>query len=239
MVWIAEDISTLALIFVGTCVATLIFAMLLSPRENWRVLLGLIAGLAMLGCISGYLGGLSRTAAVGEIIPAALALAGGAAAYLFGADRSKGLIASICALALGLSLFLGFVTSTVKRGKVEAFQAHLTFCRDVLRDDQALFVLYDQRLPEEVVSAIDLQDALKKTPELDQRLRFTRSEIVTRDPGDVEDQFPSRLEWAGVIAADRAVARGLPADADAPDDFGYLVNAMNGLLARAGVAPGQ
>ncbi|WP_415402623.1 hypothetical protein [Tateyamaria sp. SN3-11] len=199
MVWIVEDISTLALIFVGTCVATLIFAMLLSPKDNWRVLLGLIAGLAMLGCISGYLGGLSRTAAVGEIIPAALALAGGAAAYLFGADRSKGLIASICALALGLSLFLGFVTSTVKRGKVEAFQAHLTFCRDVLRDGD---IMADT---EAFVRVISLHGE----------------------------------SCAGVIAADLAVARNLPPDAEAPDDFGYLVNAMNGLLARAGVEPGQ
>ena len=199
MVWIVDDISTLALIFVGTCVATLIFAMLLSPKDNWRVLLGLIAGLAMLGCISGYLGGLSRTAAVGEIIPAALALAGGAAAYLFGADRSKGLIASICALALGLSLFLGFVTSTVKRGKVEAFQAHLTFCRDVLRDADMM------GNTEACVRVICLHGE----------------------------------SCAGVIAADLAVARGLPADADGPDDFGYLVNAMNGLLERAGVETGQ
>lgn len=131
MVWIVGDISTLALIFVGTCAATLVFALLLSPKESWRTLLGLIAGLAMLGCISGYLGGLARESTVGQVIPAALALAGGAAAYLFGTDRSKGLIASICALALGLSLFLGFVTSAVKRGKVEAFQAHVSFCRDL------------------------------------------------------------------------------------------------------------
>ncbi len=199
MVWIAEDISTLALIFVGTCVATLLFAMALSPKDNWRALLGLISGLAMLGCISGYMGGLSRTSAVGDIIPAALAIAGGAAAYLFGADRSKGLIASICALALGLSLFLGFSTSAVKRGKVEAFQAHLTFCRQILSDA-------------DIMSDTDA---------------FVR---VISLHGE---------SCAGVISAELAIARNLPSDAQGPDDFGYLVNAMNGLLARAGVESGQ
>ncbi|MEM6544314.1 MAG: ATP-dependent RNA helicase HrpA, partial [Pseudomonadota bacterium] len=70
--------------------------------------------------------------------------------------------------------------------------------RDVLRDDQALFELYDQRVPDDVVSAISLQDALKKQPNLDAKLRFRRDEIITRDPGDVEDQFPSELHWDGI-----------------------------------------
>lgn len=70
--------------------------------------------------------------------------------------------------------------------------------RDVLRDDQAMFELYDQRLPENVVSAISLQDALKKQPTLDAKLRFRRDEIVTRDPGNIEDQFPSELRWDGI-----------------------------------------
>lgn len=199
MVWIVGDISTLALIFVGTCVATLVFALLLSAKEDWRTLLGLIAGLAMLGCISGYLGGLARESTVGQVIPAALALAGGAAAYLFGTDRSKGLIASICALALGLSLFLGFVTSAVKRGKVEAFQAHVSFCRDL----------------------------------------FGNADMMTDDEAFVRVISLHGESCAGAIAADLAVARNLPAGAEAPDDFTYMTNAMNGLLERAGVGTSQ
>ena len=132
------ELSHLIGFFGIVCALTLGFAKLLSPSEKLASMLGLIAGVSMLGLVSGYAGGLSRTAAVGDIIPAALALAGGAAAYLFGIDRSKGIIASICALAFGLSLFLGFTSSAIKRGSVEAFQNHLAFCRDVLSDADIL-----------------------------------------------------------------------------------------------------
>ena len=193
------ELSHLIGFFALTCALTLAFAKALSPGEKLAPMLGLIAGLAMLGLVSGYAGGLSRTAAVGDIIPAALALAGGAAAYLFGTDRSKGIIASICALAFGLSLFLGFTSSAIKRGTVEAFQNHLTFCRGVLSD----------------------------------------ADILSNDEAFVRVVTLYGESCAGVMAADLAVARNLPEGATPPDDFGQLVNAMSGLLARAGVEPGQ
>lgn len=140
-----SDALTLFGLFAASCAATLLLAWMLSPNEDKRPLLGLIAGLAMLGTVAGYAGGLSRTAVVGDIIPAALALAGGAAAYLFGTDRSKGLIASICAVAFGAALFLGFASGAAKRGTIETWQATVSFCRDwttdsdILSDDKAWF----------------------------------------------------------------------------------------------------
>lgn len=70
--------------------------------------------------------------------------------------------------------------------------------RDVLCDDDALFTLYAQRIPEGIHSATGMLDALKKNPKLDEILRFRRDDIVTRDPGDIEDQFPSVLEWEDI-----------------------------------------
>jgi hypothetical protein len=52
---------------------------------------------------------------VGDVIPAALALVGGVAAYLFGVDRSKGLVASFCAAAFALSLGIGYAAGAGNR----------------------------------------------------------------------------------------------------------------------------
>ena len=66
--------------------------------------------LAIIGACSGTAGGLSRVGAVGTIIPAFLGLLGGVAIYLFGSDRSKGLIASFGAVALSISLIISYIS---------------------------------------------------------------------------------------------------------------------------------
>lgn len=87
-------------------------------KETWEHvarLVGLLLGVAIIGAVSGYSGGLSREAAVGDIIPAALALLGGAAAYLFGVNESRGIIASLCAISFAVSLHFGFALGAEER----------------------------------------------------------------------------------------------------------------------------
>lgn len=64
--------------------------------------------LSIVGSCAGLAGGMSRIGAVGSIIPAFLGLLGGLSIYLFGVDRSKGLIASFGTAALSLSLIISY-----------------------------------------------------------------------------------------------------------------------------------
>ncbi len=64
--------------------------------------------LALIGACAGTSGGMSRVGAAGSIIPAFLGLLGGLSIYLFGVDRSKGLIASFGASAIALSLIVSY-----------------------------------------------------------------------------------------------------------------------------------
>ncbi|SIQ43935.1 hypothetical protein SAMN05880590_104113 [Rhizobium sp. RU35A] len=97
-------------------------------------ILVLIVGLAVLGAVSGVAGGSSRVGVVGDVIPAALGLVGGVSAYLFGVDRSKGLVASVCAAAFALSLGLGYAAGAGSRTETEDKQARLDFCEKLLAD---------------------------------------------------------------------------------------------------------
>jgi len=103
----------------------------------------LVVAMAILGSISGFAGGLSRVGVVGDIIPAALALTGGVSAYLFGVDRSKGVIASLCAAAFALSLGFGYSSGASIRGGSERQTAIVQECKtamlqpEILGDDRA------------------------------------------------------------------------------------------------------
>ncbi len=80
----------------------------------------LVGGVAFVGASAGYAGGLSRDGVVGDIVPAVLAIVGGASAYLFGAKEEPKLVAAPVAAALALSLILGYETGADKRGGFEA-----------------------------------------------------------------------------------------------------------------------
>lgn len=105
-----------------------------TQREERSKIFVLIAGLAVLGAVSGVAGGTSRVGVVGDVIPAALGLVGGVSAYLFGVDRSKGLVASVCAAAFALSLGLGYAAGAGSRSEAEGKQARLDFCEKLLAD---------------------------------------------------------------------------------------------------------
>lgn len=118
-------------------------ACICAEKDERKSLVILIFGLATLGAVAGVAGGSSRVGVVGDVIPAALALAGGVSAYLFGVDRSKGLVASFCAAAFALSLGLGYATGAGNRGVTENKAENLAFCRalfqkpDIWDDDRA------------------------------------------------------------------------------------------------------
>jgi hypothetical protein len=101
-----------ALIFIGLLVSAVVLLILVVTRSGTPAtrirLFVLMLALALFGSIAGYSGGLSRSAAVGDIIPAVLGLAGGLAVYLFGIDTSRGAVASISLSAFAVGLFLGY-----------------------------------------------------------------------------------------------------------------------------------
>lgn len=137
------DLPLIALSVVLTVLFVGVIAAFLSTRDERKSLLVLIFGLATLGAVAGIAGGSSRVGVVGDVIPAALALVGGVAAYLFGVDRTKGLVASFCAAAFALSLGIGYATGSGNRSVTENKAENLAFCRalyqqpDIWNDDRA------------------------------------------------------------------------------------------------------
>jgi len=113
------------------------------PGDERRSLVVLVLALATVGAIVGYSGGISRTSVVGDIMPAALGLVGAVALYVFGVDRSRGLIAPICAAAFALALGLGYATGSGQRGDNDRRDAWVDTCRTtftnpaILSDDAA------------------------------------------------------------------------------------------------------
>ncbi|OIQ43070.1 MAG: hypothetical protein BM560_02520 [Roseobacter sp. MedPE-SWde] len=115
----------LAVLIVG------VLAFFFSKPSERKSLFILIFGLATLGAVAGVAGGTSRVGVVGDVIPAALALAGGVAAYLFGVDQTKGLVASFCAAAFALALGTGYATGAGNRAVADNKDENLEFCRSL------------------------------------------------------------------------------------------------------------
>lgn len=99
-----------------------------------RELSVLVGSLAIFGAVAGYAGGLSRAAAVGDIIPAVVGLAGGVAVYLFGVDRSKGTVASVALAAFTIALFLGYAFGSDVRGDNDRNMAIRDACLGLFYD---------------------------------------------------------------------------------------------------------
>ncbi len=71
--------------------------------------------------------------------------------------------------------------------------------RDILVDEQALFEFYDERLPQDMVTAISLQSWLTRNPDAQHSLYMTREVLIARDPGAaVGEQFPDHLVWEDI-----------------------------------------
>lgn len=124
----------------GVCLAIAV-AINLATREKPRVYVQvgvLLFGVAILGATAGFAGGMSRDGAVGAIIPGALTLVGGAALYLFGADRSKGTAVSLTAGCFALALFLAYSSSSQLRNVGDEFRDLREKCAAAYTNDKLL-----------------------------------------------------------------------------------------------------
>ena len=131
--------------FVGALIPLLIS--IVSYRSDWKINSTLLSALALVGASAGIAGGMSRTGVVGDIVPAFLGLLGAVAVYLFGVDRSKGVIASFGAVALAISLVSGYGLSAQYRAtSISDYREIRTICAtaysnaDLVRDPGALAV---------------------------------------------------------------------------------------------------
>ena len=113
--------------FVGVLIPLLVscFVVKEEERRNTIVLLG---ALSLVGASAGIAGGMSRAAAVGDIVPAFLGLLGGVAIYLFGVDSSKGLVASFGATALSISLLVSYFLASELRNKSDDHREIRAIC---------------------------------------------------------------------------------------------------------------
>ncbi|POF29144.1 hypothetical protein [Roseibium marinum] len=106
----------------------------LEKKMRSKVLVVLL-GLTSLGATVGTLGGLSREAAVGEIMAASLGLLSGLVVWIFAADMSKGTnagtIVSVCVLAFSLSLFVAYFEASNRRAAPERYLFWRSHCVEI------------------------------------------------------------------------------------------------------------
>ncbi|MEP2706147.1 MAG: hypothetical protein ABJQ71_18890 [Roseibium sp.] len=102
-----------------------------NPSEFSKAII-ILLGLSLVGAAAGFTGGMSRTGVVGDIVPAVLALLGGVSLYLFGADTSRGIMTSIGASALSLSLLAAFALGASNRNDVDRYNLARDQCFSLL-----------------------------------------------------------------------------------------------------------
>jgi hypothetical protein len=138
--------ALLIVLMIATATAAFVFAVVLLVFRPIRAELGLLAAiflcLALIGAAAGYAGGMSRSAAVGNVIPAVLSLIGGVVLYVFGVANRQTVVPPLGAIVLVAALVMGYSTGSNFRGKIEAQSStaadqNLTaarLCRSVARD---------------------------------------------------------------------------------------------------------
>jgi hypothetical protein len=94
-----------------------------SGFKDRAITLAMLFTLALVGTIVGLATGLSRVGAVGNVVPAVLVFFGGLSAYLFGQDKDKGLVASLCVVAFTVGFFAFITVGATMRDRSEARQA--------------------------------------------------------------------------------------------------------------------
>lgn len=110
----------------------------LYQRSQLRELAIIVFVLAIVGACAGLAGGMSRVGAVGSIIPAFLGLLGGLSIYLFGLDRSKGLVASLGAAALSLALIVSYTAGSQFRNVGDDHRDIRSRCAEAYTDSKLL-----------------------------------------------------------------------------------------------------
>jgi hypothetical protein len=113
-------------------------ASLAFQRESWRKVGPLLFALALVGACAGIAGGMSRAAAVGDVIPAFLGLLGVVGVYLFGVDQSRGIVASFGAASLSIALLIGYAAGSEYRNTPEDHRDIRAHCARAYTDPDLL-----------------------------------------------------------------------------------------------------
>jgi len=116
-------------------VLLLSFVLQSTRRAETAVVLG---ATALVGASAGLTGGLSREPAVGLIIPAYLGLFSGVVMYLFGVDRSRGLIGSFAAASLSIALLVSYLLGAESRLTTDELHNARTLCAKAFSDAELL-----------------------------------------------------------------------------------------------------
>lgn len=118
------------------------FRLSYTPIEIFIRVWAITLSVALIGGFSGYLGGSSRSSAVGDILPAVLTVLGGYIAYIMGESRENSPRVAIYGFTFVLAFFLLYITASVWRQDNEAFE----FCKSVYSDpDFAASAVVEQR----------------------------------------------------------------------------------------------
>lgn len=87
----------------------------LSPLRIFLYYIQFTIPVGLIGFSTGLLTGLSRTSAVGSVLPATLALIGGLNIYVFGTDNKFKIVVGYCVCVFCFMLFLGMQTGAFER----------------------------------------------------------------------------------------------------------------------------
>jgi len=107
-------------------------------RSAMKEASAILIALALIGASAGTAGGMSRVGAVGSIVPAFLGLLGGLSLYLFGLDRSKGLIASFGAVAISLALIISYSLGAKQRNIADDHRDIRAICAQAYTNQKLL-----------------------------------------------------------------------------------------------------
>jgi hypothetical protein len=142
-----ENIETILFYFVLSALAPfLLFSLVVifeawyrkSARRDTILVIVLLFGVTAIGVCAGFAGGLSRTGAVGSIIPAMFTLLGGLTVYLFGVDSTRGAIASLTGACLAISLFFSYAVAAQLRNTGDELREERAFCVKAYSDGNIL-----------------------------------------------------------------------------------------------------
>jgi hypothetical protein len=127
--------------------ALLVFAH--RPRISRKSFFIVLLSFSLLGIVTGLLAGLSRTAAMGAVLPSVLSLVGALGIYLVGAEKAdQGLVAT-CVIALSLDLLIGTAWGAVLRDDFERdAKSALTRKREALIEAEVRDFRRDLGLPD-------------------------------------------------------------------------------------------
>lgn len=103
-------------------------------RELWLAL----AAFSMLGIVTGYMTGLSRSPAVSAVLPSVLSLLSGGILFMLGKDNAKRAQVSLAVLLFSLALVTGATWGAVNRKVAEEYGNTLDAQRDFIDEEKAI-----------------------------------------------------------------------------------------------------